>query len=254
MFDVGVLAGQIDSVLALRPRMIVSPASRAANFAKDRTRDIPVLFVSLGDPVSLGLLANPDRPDGNATGFTYRMYDYRKLFEVTSEAVGPKATGCLLVDRLWMALPRYKELTLDIEKSLGLKVLVIAEDDVEAALAQIRKLRVDAWIVPDTAMARKGGGKLAGALLSRGGVVVTELESIFSGGAHVLVAPDIERPMQTLAEMASQILKGVPIAQLPVTRPKRWTLQLNMAAIKKGPPAKWDKLLRRADKFLHAPP
>lgn len=249
LFDIKRLGEQLDSIIADRPLMIIAPASRAAKLAKDRTRSIPILFVSLGDPVSLGLLSSAARPEGNVTGFTYRMYDYRKLFEVTAEAVGAKGTACLVVDRTWMSMPTYRDLTVDIEKSVGLRISVIAEDDSVEALRQAANLKVDAWIVPDTAMARRGGVEFGRKLRASGGIVVTEVESIFLGGAHMLVAPDVERPLRTLAEFGSQILKGVPISELPVTRPKRWTLEMNMTEINKTPSDHWKTLLRRADKF-----
>lgn len=249
LFDTEKLAAQMDAVIAENPSLIVAIASRAASFAGARTKGIPVLFVSLGDPVSLGLVQDPAKPEANLTGFTYRMYDYRKLFEIAAGIVGRGGRAGLVVDRLWMRLPHYRDTTLAVERSVGLKLTVIEEDDAAAVPGRLAKAgKVDVWIVPDTAMSRRGGVAMVEALRAGGAVVVTEVEQHLPA-AHVMVAPDIERPLRLLAEMSAAILGGVPVSQFPLARPKRWTIAVNREAIASTPARNWGLIVRMADRF-----
>jgi putative ABC transport system substrate-binding protein len=55
--------------VGLQPDIIVTNATPATAALQQVTRTIPIVFVSVGDPVASGLVARLDRPSGNATGF-----------------------------------------------------------------------------------------------------------------------------------------------------------------------------------------
>src|SRR6516164_6265122 len=69
--------GEINRVRALaqelvgpQPDVIVTNGSTAGTAAiQGKTRTIPIVFVSVADPVASGLVARLDRPGGNVTGF-----------------------------------------------------------------------------------------------------------------------------------------------------------------------------------------
>jgi putative ABC transport system substrate-binding protein len=70
--------------LASRIRRRSSFDVASAIVAKAATTTIPIVFVSAGDPVKLGLVASLNRPGGNVTGVTF----------VTAE-LGAKQLGLL---------------------------------------------------------------------------------------------------------------------------------------------------------------
>ena len=57
-----------DEVVASRPDAVVVNGTRDALLFKQRTRDIPIVFRAVGDPVRVGLAASLARPGGNFTG------------------------------------------------------------------------------------------------------------------------------------------------------------------------------------------
>ena len=59
-----------DELVRLKVDMLVTPSTNEALAAKNATRTIPIVFLSVGDPVAAGLVDSLARPGGNITGFT----------------------------------------------------------------------------------------------------------------------------------------------------------------------------------------
>ena len=59
-------------LVALQPDLIISAASSPATAAlRQQTRDIPIVFVSISDPIGEGFVASFSRPGGNVTGLNF---------------------------------------------------------------------------------------------------------------------------------------------------------------------------------------
>src|SRR4029453_1232440 len=66
--------------------------------AKRQTSTIPIVFVSVGDPIAMGLVESLPRPGRNATGFSDILADLSgKLVDLSRELSKPQTT----VDYLW---------------------------------------------------------------------------------------------------------------------------------------------------------
>src|SRR4029453_12321581 len=66
--------------------------------AKRQTSTIPIVFVSVGDPIAMGLVESLPRPGRNATGFSDILADLSgKLVDLSRELTKPRTT----VDYLW---------------------------------------------------------------------------------------------------------------------------------------------------------
>jgi putative ABC transport system substrate-binding protein len=49
---------------------VVPCGTSASVAAKQRTSAIPIVFISVGNPIGIGLVESLSRPGGNATGFS----------------------------------------------------------------------------------------------------------------------------------------------------------------------------------------
>jgi len=73
-------------LVGLQPDIIVALGNLATFAVERETRTIPIVFVSLADPVASGLVERLDRPTGNVTGFaTFEASLGGKWLELLSE-------------------------------------------------------------------------------------------------------------------------------------------------------------------------
>ncbi|MGC1352986.1 MAG: ABC transporter substrate-binding protein, partial [Xanthobacteraceae bacterium] len=63
-----------EELVALAPDVIVASGSAAVVALQRITRDLPIVFANVIDPVGAGLVASLSRPGGNTTGFS--SFDY----------------------------------------------------------------------------------------------------------------------------------------------------------------------------------
>jgi putative ABC transport system substrate-binding protein len=56
-------------LVGLQPDIVLTITTLATVAVQRETRTIPIVFVSVGDPVAGGIVARLDRPTGNVTGF-----------------------------------------------------------------------------------------------------------------------------------------------------------------------------------------
>src|SRR5207245_5992425 len=75
-------------LVRLKVDLIVVSGTTPALAAKKATTTVPIVMVSVGDPVALGLVASLARPGGNVTGLSSLSFDLiTKRLEVLKDAV-----------------------------------------------------------------------------------------------------------------------------------------------------------------------
>jgi len=73
--------------MALSPDVRIAAGSQASVVLKSATATIAIVFVSVADPVQLGLVQGRSRPDGNITGISTMVLDdfFAKRLEILRE-------------------------------------------------------------------------------------------------------------------------------------------------------------------------
>src|SRR6476646_280472 len=87
-------------LVALSPDLLIAPNPQAAAALKSATATIPIVFVTVFDPVAIGLVQSLSRPGGNITGLaTYVPGDWvAKRIEILLELVPSASNIALLVN------------------------------------------------------------------------------------------------------------------------------------------------------------
>jgi putative ABC transport system substrate-binding protein len=79
-------------LLALAPDVILANGSSVVGPLQQVTRSVPIVFVSITDPVAAGLVEGLARPGGNATGFTSSEYGMSSKWLELLKQIAPRVT------------------------------------------------------------------------------------------------------------------------------------------------------------------
>jgi putative tryptophan/tyrosine transport system substrate-binding protein len=216
--------------------VIVTPGLPSALAAKAATRTIPILISIGGDPVQLGLVASLARPGGNITGFAGLLDEVAgKRMELLHELV-PAATSIgVLFNPNNPADVANLSLQQNAARDLGLRVEVVdagRQSDIEPAFARMAQQRVDAVMVaPDTLFFNYTDRVVALTIRHAIPAIFVDKEAVKAGGL-MSYGPDLPDFYRQLVTYAGRILKGEKPADLPVQRPTRFELVINLKTAK----------------------
>ena len=143
-------------LVRLKVDIIVAVTTHAAAAAKNATGTIPIVVISLANPVEQGLVASLPRPGGNVTGLSYSvdLQLFGKQLELLKEVV-PKIRLVAILSN--PANPFHAFAIRDVKgaaRSLGLQLQfqeARGPAEFDGAFAAIAKERVEALVVvPDS--------------------------------------------------------------------------------------------------------
>jgi putative ABC transport system substrate-binding protein len=131
--------------------LIAASSIPSALAAKEATSSVPIVFVSGGDPVELGLVASLARPGGNVTGVSILAAELApKRLELLAELVPQARVIALLVNP---SNPQTEGVIRDVQeaaqtKGVQLHILKVGtESDTDAAFASLVRLPAGGLVV-----------------------------------------------------------------------------------------------------------
>ena len=227
------LPGLAAELVGLPVDVIVVTTTQCALAAKGATRTIPIVTVVIGDPVATGLVTSLARPDGNITGLTFVAGAEMggKLLELFKKAV-PHASRIAV---LWNPTnPMHRHLLKEAEsgaRKLTVQVQPIAAgslDALDGALAALARERPDAiLVVPDPLFFLTRQRLLDFAAKNRLPAMYGWREPVDEGGL-MAYGPNMPDLFRRAAIYVDKILKGAKPADLPVQRPTKFELVVNL--------------------------
>jgi ABC-type uncharacterized transport system substrate-binding protein len=234
--------------------VIVAIGNEAAGAAKNATKEIPIVIASTNEAVRSGFVASLARPGGNITGLTNMGPELSgKRLELLKETV-PKLSR---VGFLWsptspVAADNLKE-TETVARSLRMEILsleVKTPDDNERAFQAAANKRVEALLVD-------GGGFFTAhekqiinlAIKHRLPAMYPNSRSVEAGGLMTYEG-DRSEQYRRAADYVDKILKGAKPADLPVERPKKFELVINLKTAKQIGLTIPPNVLARADRVI----
>ena len=210
-----------------------TPASRAAKAA---TSTIPIVAISVGDPIRAGLIESFARPGGNVTGNTILGPDLSpKRLQLIKEVVPTVAR----VGFLWNPDNVSNAAMLDelrpAARALGMVLIDVtarSADDFDPALAAILKERIDAILMTNDPFQQQHVRKVIDfALAHRLPSIFQTRENVVAGGLMSYGASFSEL-FRNGGAYALKILQGTRPEDLPVLQPERFELVINLKTAK----------------------
>jgi putative tryptophan/tyrosine transport system substrate-binding protein len=244
-------------LVGLRAAVIVAFGSAAPAFAAKRaTSTIPIVIVGGTDPVTYGLVDSLHHPGGNVTGITLIMIELSsKRLELLHDMV-PQAASFAYLSGGSRRLMFKEELStiLAAASALGLNAMVLEasrDGQIEVAFATVVRHGAGALIVGVSPYLFYNRNKiLAQASLHKVPAIYPDRSWAYAGGLMSYSANYLDLFRQTAVQYVGRILKGTKPADLPVQRPSKFTLVINLKTAKAlglhVPPT----LLARADEVI----
>src|SRR5439155_17701629 len=220
----------------LRPGLIVVGATPGAMALRQETRTIPIVFVAVADPASIGLVDNLARPGGNATGLTFFEFSVGgKLLEVLKGAVPSIARVAVCYNPQSGIFAPYLNSIQAAASALRVELVPAVTRDpteIEAAIVAIgREPNGGLICLPDTYF--NVHRELIISLAARHRLPAVYAARFFAiDGGLVSYGVDFTDLYRRAGAYVDRILKGANPAELPVQQPTKYELVLNLKTAK----------------------
>ncbi len=238
---------KVDVIVTTPTVVVIRPAQRA-------TRTIPIVMTGVRvDPVAAGFVASLARPGGNITGLTQLAPGlYAKRLELLKKAF-PRISRVAI---LWP--PDHQKRAMNEVKAAGqalgiqIQSLVLADDggNFESALSAISQERPDGLLVGLSAHINRHQARIREFTAERGLPTIYAQSRFASGGGLMSYGVETRDMFRQAATYVDKILKGAKPADLPVERPTKFELVINLKTAKKLGLTIPPLFLARADKVI----
>ena len=224
------LAEQAAMLVARKPDVIWAYGGDVAPHAKRATTSIPIVVMVSNDPVQAGLVAGLSQPGGNVTGLTLIYDDLAgKMLDLLKEAV-PEMSRVAVLWNPSHADPEFRE-TKRVAASRNVEVLsleVRQPADFDGAFKAALDQRVEGLIVVSTRLLLRQRQKILAFAQSSRIPTIGSWGDWARDGLLLAYGPNTEVTMRRVAEYVDKILKGARPADLPIERPTRFELAVNL--------------------------
>ena len=258
VLDVVWISGDPDQavmeVLKRGAELLIPCGSSASVAAKRQALAVPIVFLSVGDPIAMGLAESLARPGHNATGFSDILADLGgKLVELARDLNKPQASIEYFWHTAWPDGRNRYQATEQAAHAVGIKlqsrgIVDIAEMD--NALAAIKQSGSSTFIVQPSPFTYGQRGRIIEAAMKK------ELGTIFAfpvaarEGSLIAYGPDYLHMYRRAPFYVDRVLKGTKPSDLPVEQPSKVELLVNLKTAKTLGLEMPLSLLIRADDLL----
>ena len=222
--------------------------------AKASTKTIPVVFTTADDPVKVGLVDSLNRPGGNVTGIT------TSFIETAPKRIGllhellPKATKiAFLVNSTNPATVTESDEMQPAARTAGLQIEMLNASNTSAinvAFEDLKKMKIDALIIAVDPFFFSQAEQLV-TLAAHQGIATLYFRREFAvSGGLMSYGSNFAEFFRVVGEYAGRLLKGVRPGDLPVQRPTKFELVINLKTAKALGLVVPPTLLARADEVI----
>ena len=243
--------------LVTRPvDVVVAPSAQTVIVLRQVTTTLPVVMANVHDPVGLGFVKSLARPGGNVTGLATLTVELgSKNLALLREVLPRLSSLAVLVNPANPAARPFVSEVQTTAKGLGVKVVTFEAQtpkDIDQVLAEATRLRVEALLVSTTEGLFFAQQRLVAdfAIRHRLPLVFAAPADYVDTGALLGYGSSSVAMFREAARYVDRILKGAKPADLPVERPTKFELAINLRTAKAIGLTIPPSLLSRADRVI----
>jgi putative ABC transport system substrate-binding protein len=219
-------------LVSLPVDVIVASGTRPIREAMRATSTIPIVMVQTADPVADGFVASLARPGGNVTGQTSIA---RELIGKRLEVLRQALPSVSRVGVIWNPDPdlNHAGQVRDAEATaggLGMTLVPLEAQETAAldgAFERAVHERVDALTLVDNTVLTSNPARVGGLALAHR-LPMTSTGQYVTDGGLIGYGPNRAAQERRAATYVDKILKGANPAELPVERPEKFDLVINL--------------------------
>jgi putative ABC transport system substrate-binding protein len=235
--------------------VIVAANTVAALAAKNATSTIPIILVTVGDPVGSGLVASLARPGGNVTGLSLfpTLAISGKQLELLKQAFPTLSYVAVLANP---SNPPTADLLKETElaaRSLGLRLRIVhvrEPKQFDDAFATMKNERIPALLVIPDPLVNDSRGRIVAFAATNRLPAIYPYRTFVDAGGLMSYGADVSDLSRRAATYVDRILKGAKPAELPIEQPTKFELVVNLKTAKALGLMIAPSLLLRADHVI----
>jgi putative tryptophan/tyrosine transport system substrate-binding protein len=234
--DAGKIAALAKELVELRPDAILGQTTPVAKALARETRTIPIVFVTVSDPIGSGLAESLARPGGNVTGFTFVEHDTGGKWVELLKEIAPQTTRAALLFNPTTAPPLefYLPSIKSAAPSFGIETFVAPvtdKDEIEGVIsAQARDPGGSIIVMPDAF--NTTNQHLIVALAARYRVPAIYGNNFADAGGLIYYGANFLESFRLAAGYVDRVLKGTKPEELPIQLPAKFELVINLNTAK----------------------
>jgi putative ABC transport system substrate-binding protein len=234
--------------------VIVASAGVGIAAAKGATSTIPIVFFGGDDLVAAGLVASLARPGGNLTGFSIYAPELNpKRLQLLSELVPHVDEFALLVNPTGSDVELVIRAVEEAARASGWRLSILkarTEDEINTALATLVQLPVGGLVVATDPFFNSRREQIV-ALAARHAVpAIYQWREFADAGGLISYGPSITDGFRRVGVYVGRVLAGANPADMPIQRPTRLELVVNLTAAKALGQTIPPSVLARADEVI----
>jgi putative ABC transport system substrate-binding protein len=236
--DINRIRALAHELVGMQPDIIVTMGSTVSTVALQReTRTIPIVFVSVADPIASGIVAHLDRPSGNTTGFAaFEPTMGGKWLELLWE-IAPGLRGAAIMFNPDIGAPASIFMPTFEMAARSLKVVLItapvrSDVEIETAIIDLgREPGGGLVVIPDAFTLAHRAPIISAA--GRNNIPAVYVQSVYTrDGGLLSYGPDSVDTYRRAATYVDRILRGAKPGDLPVQFPTKFELVVNLKTAK----------------------
>jgi putative ABC transport system substrate-binding protein len=249
-------SGYAGELIRERPEVILATGTAVVSALRQQTRDIPIIFVQVADPVASGFVQSIPHPGGNVTGFTNfepemigkwlgLLKEVAPQVRRASLVLSPKTTAAGGAD--------FRKVFQAAATSLDLEPAIVEYGDapeIDDAIRAISRRPASGFVIGP------GGSTFSQKDLFVGAAAHYQLPAVYpytefaASGGLLAYGADIAEQYRRASIYVDRALKGEKPTDLPVQSPTKFQMIINLKAASSLGLTVSPTLLIRADEVI----